>query len=89
MKNVFGFGALEITLTIPVIVIAWILSGRAVTRRYSRMVAAAIAGHRFDAATLSLTDNTSLDLLKSKLQSTLATEVLYALACSRLSPFRA
>ncbi len=80
MKNVFGFGPLEITLTIPVVVIAWILSGFEVTRRYPGMVAAAIAGHRFDAATLSLTDNTSLNLLKTKLQSNYATEVLYALA---------
>jgi ATP:ADP antiporter, AAA family len=80
MKNVLGFGPLEIAYTIPAVVIPWILTGFSVTRRYPAMVAAAIAGHRFDAATVSLADNTTIDILKTKLHSAYATEVLYALA---------
>jgi len=80
MKNVFGFGPFEIACVIPAVIVPWIVTGFSVTRRYPRMVAAAIAGHRFDAATLSLTDSTSIDLLKSKLKSSYANEVLYALA---------
>ena len=80
MKNVFGFGPFEIACVVPTVVIPWIITGFSVTRRYPGMVAAAIAGHRFDAATLSLTDSTSIEILKAKLHSSYATEVLYALA---------
>ena len=80
MKNVFGFGPFEIACVVPAVVIPWIITGFSVTRRYPGMVAAAIAGHRFDAATLSLTDSTSVEILKAKLHSSYATEVLYALA---------
>lgn len=80
MKKVFGFGPLEIAYTLPPVIIAWIVSGFAVTRRYPSMVAAAIAGHRYDSAVLSLTDSDSLEILKGKLHSNYATEVLYALA---------
>lgn len=78
MKNVFGFGPFEIACVVPAVVIPWIITGFSVTRRYPGMVAAAIAGHRFDAATLSLTDSTSVEILKAKLHSSYATEVLYA-----------
>lgn len=80
MKNVFGFSPFEIACVVPAVVIPWIITGFSVTRRYPGMVAAAIAGHRFDAATLSLTDSTSIEILKAKLHSPYATEVLYALA---------
>lgn len=80
MKKVFGFGALEIAYILPLAIIPWIISGFSVTRRYPAMVAAAIAGRRYDSATLSLNDSDSLGILKDKLQSNYSTEVLYALA---------
>jgi len=79
LKKGFHFGPLEICYAIPFFIIPWVLSGFSVTRRYPSMVAAAIAGHRFDSVNLSLSDSTSLSMLKSRLTSPHSTEVLYAL----------
>lgn len=54
IKKVWGFGALEIAYVLPLAIVPWIISGFSVTRRYPAMVAAAIAGHRYDSAALSL-----------------------------------
>lgn len=80
LKKVIGFDALGIMFLLPVVNLIWAASGFSVTRRYPSMVAAALAGHRFDAASLSLNDSTSLELLRGRLRSLNATEVLYALA---------
>ena len=80
LKSVLGFDALGIMYFVPVITLIWAVSGFSVTSRYPSMVAAALTSHRFDTTTLSLNDSTSLDLLKGRLQSKNATEVLYALA---------
>ena len=80
LKKVIGLDALGIMFLLPVVNLIWAASGFSVTRRYPSMVAAALAGHRFDASSLSLNDSTSLELLRGRLRSPNATEVLYALA---------
>lgn len=80
VTRVFGFGMYEMTFLYPIVLILWIVSGFAVTRRYPAMVAAAIAGHRFDSSTLSLNDSDSIEILKQRLHSPYSTDVLYAMA---------
>lgn len=80
LKKVVGLDALGIMFLLPVVNLIWAASGFSVTRRYPSMVAAALAGHRFDVSSLSLNDSTSLELLRGRLRSPNATEVLYVLA---------
>lgn len=80
LKKILGFDALGIMMLLPLVNLTWAASGFSVTRRYPQMVAAALAGHRFDASSLSLNDSTSLELLRGRLRSPHATEVLYAMS---------